>query len=144
MIKCTKSFNTTWAHLNSLFHFQQRFFGFGFSITWIATGLLIYQIEYKAYNLFWNFCPHWWCKIRTSLLTTVSKHDHIYQMENKIIFAGSSISGTSNKGVFLGPNGFTSTFISNTNNTRQGEPNFKKNTVTSRTSFTVQFSLLSA
>lgn len=35
-------------------------------MTLIDIGLLTYQIEYKAYNLFWNFCPlamqnySWW------------------------------------------------------------------------------------
>lgn len=118
-----------WAHLDSFCFTSNKelVFRFGFSRTWLDIGLLTYQIEYKACNLFWNFCPHWWCKIRTSLLMTVSKHDHyVYHRENRIIFASSSISGTSNKAAFLGPKGFRSTFFSNTNSTRQGESNFKK------------------
>lgn len=71
---------------------------------------------------------------------TASKHDHVYQMENRIIFISSSISDTSNKGGFLGPNGFASTFISNTSNTRQGEPNLKKKKIHSHPGHHLQFS----
>lgn len=57
---------------------------------------------------------------------TASKHDHVYQMENRIIFISSSISDTSNKGVFLGPNGFASTFSLPCVTCVTDEPNLKK------------------
>lgn len=76
---------------------------------------------------------------------TVSEHNHyVYQRENRIIFVSSSISGTLTKLVSWHLMGLAAlSIVIQIAQDRENQTS-TNTTVTSRSSFTVQFSLLSA